>query len=348
MSVSLEEQRFSRVYGDGEPDFIELPTKPTADRPLRRLRRPQPARQDSNQPAGGAKDQASTGLPIRVDPQHAASHRPYRRPEPNWKRILVGLLTFERSTGYAISITVHVFLIIILALFVVGGSAPTPRIKIVSTFAEQSQPVGELLDMQLSQPIPDVAVNRIPMIGDVESADGAGLGRFFGDGGAEFFGLRAGGRDFVYIVDCSGSMEGAPFARACRELLDSIDELKSDQRFYVMFFSTTPFLMFNESGPPRGLIQATPDNKRRLREWVERLDADGDTKPVQALKWGIGLDPDAVFVLTDGEFRESVDGITELNDGTAHIHTVAFMSDEGEDVLRRMADENGGTYRFVP
>jgi von Willebrand factor type A domain len=344
MSIALDEQRFSRIENDREPDFIELGTLQPAT--ARRAPYRSPARQNPDRSADAAQDSAAAPVSIRVDPQHDTSRRRYS--ERRWIQLLERLFTFERNTGYAISITVHAFLIIILSLFLLRGSAPAPKIVLNSTFSEELPSVSAsgALDAELT--LPDAPVENVPIVGDVESAGGAGLGRLFGFDGAEFFGLRAGGNDFVYIVDCSGSMKGAPFARARREMLDSIDELRPDQRMYVMFYANTPYLMFNESGPPATLIPATDENKERLRKWVARINADGGTQPEQPLKWALGLGPDAIFLLTDGQFGDIVNDITSANGGRSRIHTISFMNRSGEELLRRIADENAGTYRFVP
>src|SRR5688572_809241 len=79
--------------------------------------------------------------------------------------------------------------------------------------------------------------------------DGIGRG-FNGEGrgdsqmSAQFFGIGGYGQTFVYVVDCSDSMnEGGKFERAIYELLQSIEQLDSDQRYFVIFYSDAAYPM---------------------------------------------------------------------------------------------------------
>jgi hypothetical protein len=60
--------------------------------------------------------------------------------------------------------------------------------------------------------------------------------------------------------------------------------------------------------------------------------------------------PDAIFLLTDGGFEgSSPDFIRQLNNSlNVQINTVALISDAGAPLLKQIARENNGDYRFVP
>ena len=67
------------------------------------------------------------------------------------------------------------------------------------------------------------------------TGDGGGVA---GEAAAEFFGIGGYGQSFVYVVDCSDSMnEGGKFERAIYELLQSIEQLSGDQRYFVIFYN---------------------------------------------------------------------------------------------------------------
>jgi len=61
------------------------------------------------------------------------------------------------------------------------------------------------------------------------------------------------------------------------------------------------------------------------------------------------LEPDTIFLLTDGEFdREIVGHIERLNrDKQVRIHTICFIYSNGEPMLKEIARDNGGTYKYV-
>ena len=102
--------------------------------------------------------------------------------------------------------------------------------------------------------------------------------------------------------------------------------------------------------PGGQLMEATETNKRRLFDWVDGIRSGGGTDPSAAVKVALAATPDAIWLLTDSGFdRSTIDVIRQANPGRrARIHTVAFQGKEGEGLLKRIAEENGGQYRFVP
>src|SRR5262245_23741091 len=59
-----------------------------------------------------------------------------------------------------------------------------------------------------------------------------------------FYGVRAEGRIFIYVVDCSGSMiDEERLVRAKRELKRSVLGLQAPQRFHVIFYNDRAITM---------------------------------------------------------------------------------------------------------
>lgn len=167
--------------------------------------------------------------------------------------------------------------------------------------------------------------------------------------GSKFFGLRANGEKFVYVVDCSSSMRGVPFQKACEELLRSIHNLGPKQRFYVIFFASVSYPMFSTSRPAPDLLAASSENVNRVTEWITNFRGTGGTAPEDALLKALDLKPDAVFFLTDGAFAPRVvTTVARRNRKQAAINTVGFVSRAGESLLKQIAKENNGKYVFVP
>ncbi len=178
--------------------------------------------------------------------------------------------------------------------------------------------------------------------GDWSAFSAAGGG---GGGSASFFGLQARGKNFVYVVDHSGSMDGPRLLAAKSELIRSISALKRNMSFLVIFFDDQFEVM-----PGGRLVKATEANKRRYFGWIDRIESGGGTDPAAAMQTALALKPDAIWLLTDGEFDpEACDAIRQANPGArVQIHTIGFQSREGEPLLKRIARENRGQYRFVP
>jgi hypothetical protein len=178
-------------------------------------------------------------------------------------------------------------------------------------------------------------------------ADWAGFvtgGGGLGSGKASFFNIEASGERFVFVVDHSGSMNGAKLARAKSELIRSVRALDEQAEFYIIFYNDQFARM-----PADGLVQATEANKNEYLGWVERIAPGGGTEPQEAMKLALSLRPDAIYLLSDGLFAEEACGVIRgANPGARiQIHTIAFYDNAGEPVLRRIAEENRGIYRFV-
>jgi hypothetical protein len=161
-----------------------------------------------------------------------------------------------------------------------------------------------------------------------------------------FFGLRARGQFFIYVVDQSGSMiDDDRLTRATIELRRSVNALQSPQRFEVIFYNdgTTPM----PGGPiPRPADQRSKDE---LRAWLRLIDPDGGTEPKTAVGLAIALRPDAVFLLSDGEYPPgTAEAIARLNSRKIPIHCVDIAGGQAGDQLQRIARDSGGQYASRP
>jgi hypothetical protein len=163
---------------------------------------------------------------------------------------------------------------------------------------------------------------------------------------ASFFGIRARGQLFVYVVDCSGSMsDDDRIARATIELRRSVFALQTPQRFEVIFYNEESIPM---PGGPRSR-PADPQAKNQLLYWLRLIEPDGGTDPRPALKQALAMRPDAVFLLSDGLFPEgTVDMVTKLNTRKIPIHCVDLAGGLAGDDLKRIAQANGGRYASRP
>jgi Mg-chelatase subunit ChlD len=178
---------------------------------------------------------------------------------------------------------------------------------------------------------------------------------------ASFFGTVAYGDVFVYVLDTSSSMNGARFERARDELTNSVDALRVDQSFYVLLFNNGTRPMFDNDSANSESLSATPENKRKLREWLATIRPSGGTDPRDALRLGVGMKPSAVFLLSDGQFNTPSAQTRRLRHGdrdvlqmigkkASHripIHTFAYESTSAAATMQTIASETGGTYRFV-
>jgi hypothetical protein len=183
-------------------------------------------------------------------------------------------------------------------------------------------------------------------LGGTGQSDGAS-----GQAATEFFGIGGYGQTFVYVVDASDSMnERGKFDRARYELLQSIEQLNSDQRYFVIFYNNAAYPMDADEPVP-----ATDDEVARTVRWVNGAEADGGTYPLPALLFALSLRPDAIYFLSDGQFdpltihelRMRNRPTKRVNMRQIPIHTISFVDRGTVGLMRTISRNSGGEHRFV-
>ena len=167
-------------------------------------------------------------------------------------------------------------------------------------------------------------------------------------GETTFFGLRGSGRYFAYVVDCSGSMQGPPLDRAREELIKSISRLPSGIEFRIVFFD---HLTYEFPGGSQDFATASASSRQRAESWIKGINSGGGTDVKLGMKVVLSSNtkPDTVFLLTDGAFEfDAPQFIKSANTKDARVNTVAFVTQAGEALLKTIAKDNRGDYKFVP
>jgi hypothetical protein len=129
------------------------------------------------------------------------------------------------------------------------------------------------------------------------------------------------------------------------ELRRSVLALRSPQRFEVIFYNLESIPM--PGGPrPRPADQQT---KSQFLGWLSLMEPESGTDPRLALRQALSLRPDAVFLLSDGEFPEgTVEEVAQLNTRKIPIHCVDLSGGLAGNHLRRIAQASGGRYASRP
>lgn len=172
-----------------------------------------------------------------------------------------------------------------------------------------------------------------------------------------FFGSE-GGEDVssvVFVVDRSGSMYGRRIAKVKKELKKSISGLNPTHRFTLIFYAHytqefNPKTRLLKYFPSRwGLVTASESNKKKCLEFIDTIEPDGGTDPLPAMKSALSYKPDLIYLLTDGLFRKPIyEELTFYNkDKITKINTIAFEYKPGENVLRKIAEQNRGEFKYV-
>lgn len=189
------------------------------------------------------------------------------------------------------------------------------------------------------------ALNPANAAGTVQPGDPHSKFTIAAPGEATFFGLSAAGNNFVFVVDRSGSMAGAPLTRAKAELLKCVHRMPAHVNVLILFFDND--ILVDPAGPGK----LTAARLESMERWVNRVTTGSGTDPRVGMQHALTQSPppDAVFLLTDGEFTNDTPAfIHHLNNNGSTIHTVALVSRAGESLLKQIADQNNGDYKFVP
>lgn len=271
----------------------------------------------------------------------------------------------RRGLGWLISMFLHGSFLVVLALWMVPPSLRlsgfleldtristdsesltfSPFETVVETKLESRSSSRGLFSEPSPQPISRMNQENMEMrsIGTVANMSHLGL-EIDNSGTSGFFGVTAKGDRVVYIVDASQSMEGARFRRVRRELIRSLQRLQSTQEFFVFFYNHQTYPL-----PMQKWVPATQRNLNKAIGWIRDVSPYGATVPGPSLKFALNMNPDVIFLLSDGKFDSGI--IPWVRSGnTQHvaIHTIGFADAIGEPVLKALAEQSGGQYRFVP
>ncbi len=156
------------------------------------------------------------------------------------------------------------------------------------------------------------------------------------------------GTNVVFILDNSmGMTNNGKSVSARREVLRSLQSMNAGQLFYVLFFHSGGY----EGMPALAPLPASQENVSAMTNWLFSVGHRTGADPTKAIQRALGLAPapDTLWILSGSPLPEqAVDNIRESNAfANAHVNTIDFYTRDGEEAMRRIADENRGVYRFV-
>ncbi|MBI5612855.1 MAG: marine proteobacterial sortase target protein [Gammaproteobacteria bacterium] len=155
-------------------------------------------------------------------------------------------------------------------------------------------------------------------------------------------------REAVFVIDVSGSMQGASIDQAKQALLLALGRLKPHDRFNVIRFNHTTGSLYPEPQP------ATPENLARAKSFVNALYANGGTEMAAALRAALAGQTPAgylrqVVFLTDGAVgnEDALFGIIRAGLGASRLFTVGIGSAPNSHFMRTAADYGRGTFTYI-
>ena len=129
------------------------------------------------------------------------------------------------------------------------------------------------------------------------------------------------------------------------------------QSFNVVFFRDEGL----QAADLRSLLIATPESKRKTFEFLDTMSPHGQTDPIPALEAVAKMQPELIYLLTDGDFsgpgnQAVVDYCQKTFGAKTKINTIAFIARESKDnpqdleyvkVLQQIAKTSGGKFKYV-
>jgi Ca-activated chloride channel homolog len=130
-------------------------------------------------------------------------------------------------------------------------------------------------------------------------------------------------RDYVFIVDVSGSMHGYPLETSKELMRNLIGGLKPTDTFNVLLFAGDSSVLSNEPLP------ATPENLEAGIELVNRQSGGGGTELLSALKRALALPGGAdrarsIVIVTDGYVSVEAESFDLIRQNLGQANVFAF------------------------
>ncbi|MFM7835767.1 MAG: vWA domain-containing protein, partial [Planctomycetaceae bacterium] len=160
----------------------------------------------------------------------------------------------------------------------------------------------------------------------------------------------AGGMDYIFLVDISGSMASEGKLVQSRNTVESfLDALSDEDRFEVMTFSTEPQLHFS------AMSAVSEASRKSAREFLASKRARGGTvlRPAlqTAYKYRNADRPLNVVLLSDGmtEAKEQSELVQLIGQAPAGVRVfcVGIGNEVNRPLLKQMAEGAGGLAAFV-
>jgi len=150
------------------------------------------------------------------------------------------------------------------------------------------------------------------------------------------------GRNYVLLLDCSGSMAGDSLTHAKEGVHLALKSLKPADHFAVIGFGSTT-QAFDQALQP-----ANRKNLQLAESFVTNLPDLGGTEMAEALEQALGYGcPLDILLLTDGECWDLEATAEKAREQGSRIFTVGIGSAVAEDTVRMLADTTGGVCELV-
>ncbi len=160
--------------------------------------------------------------------------------------------------------------------------------------------------------------------------------------------LKRAPMEMIFVLDCSGSMNGKPIAKAKQAIARALRRLQPDDTFQVIRFSNNA----SQLGPDP--LPATPENIRKALAYVESLQSSGGTMMIEGIKAALDFAHDPhrfrlISFMTDGYIGNEVEILAAIHQrlGASRIFSFGVGSSVNRYLLDRMAKLGKGAVAYI-
>eukprot|EP00924_Labyrinthula_sp_SR-Ha-C_P014306 snap_masked-scaffold_20-processed-gene-1.19-mRNA-1 protein AED:1.00 eAED:1.00 QI:0/-1/0/0/-1/1/1/0/453 len=156
-------------------------------------------------------------------------------------------------------------------------------------------------------------------------------------------------KDFIFLIDRSGSMKGNRIEHARKALQICLSSLPENSRFDICSFGSSHTFLFDTP------VDNSIDNLSKAREHVNQILADyGGTEvllPMKRIFETVDTHPTAIFLLTDGAVKHRQEVIKEVQQNIKHkpiqIFTCGIGTSVQRDLVKGLAQVGRGTTTYI-
>ncbi len=155
--------------------------------------------------------------------------------------------------------------------------------------------------------------------------------------------------ELIFVIDCSGSMNGAPLQQCRRATRHALASLHPEDTFQIVRFGSEASSLGNRP------LRATDRNVRRGIRYVDGLQSGGGTMMVRGMRAALKIPGDPqrlrfVCFMTDGYIGNEHEVLSTLSAELGHARVFSFGvgSSPNRFLMDRMAKLGNGAVAYLP
>ena len=154
--------------------------------------------------------------------------------------------------------------------------------------------------------------------------------------------------ELVFVIDCSGSMQGRPLQQAKEAVRVALERLDPNDTFQIIRFSDRASQFGTKP------VTATEDKLTAARRYLDAMQADGGTEMINGVRAALDFPHDSsrfrfVTFMTDGYIGNETDILRAVHEriGASRIFSFGVGNSVNRYLMERMADAGRGVVAYL-